>query len=96
MWEPLVCINPTAPDDQKRYLGGHCKVIINVCENCKDLHKCKKSGAAKDTCRQTEIDKMFRVFSQPESSPNQKPDTVAKPEPRANAYENRSGDSGQD
>jgi len=69
-WEPLKCINPSAPEDQQHYLGGHCKWIVQICENCKDLHKCKKSGENKDSCRQGVIDSIFRVCEQP-----------AKPEP---------------
>jgi hypothetical protein len=60
MWEPLVCINPVAPEESRRYLGGHCKVIVNICENCPDLHKCKKSGTNKESCRQDSIDSLFR------------------------------------
>jgi hypothetical protein len=65
MWEPLVCINPNVPEDSRRYLGGHCKFITNICENCKDLHKCKKSGDNKSSCRQETIDMIFRVQDPP-------------------------------
>jgi len=65
MWDPIKCINPAAPEDQRRYLGGHCKVIVNICEGCSDLHKCKKSGENKDSCRQKQIDQLFRTAEQP-------------------------------
>jgi hypothetical protein len=82
-WEPLKCINPSAPDDQQRYLGGHCKWIVQICENCKDLHKCKKSGENKDSCRQVAIDSIFRVCEQKpkpvEQKPEPKPDLTLKP-----------------
>ena len=68
-WEVKRCINPQAPEDQKRYLGGHCKFVVNICENCKDLHKCKKSGDNKDSCRQEEIDTMFRTPRTPQPLP---------------------------
>lgn len=81
MWESVVCINPSAPEESRRYLGGHCKFIVQICENCKDLHKCKKSGDNKDACRQEEIDSIFRVQDQPvkpDHKPATKPDVVAK------------------
>jgi hypothetical protein len=62
-YESLKCLNPTAPEDQKRYIGGHCRYLINICESCPDLRKCKKTGEAKIPCRQEIIDKTFRRLS---------------------------------
>ncbi len=44
-------------------------MIINICENCKDLHKCKKTGDNKDSCRQGEIDQLFRAIQKPAPDP---------------------------
>jgi hypothetical protein len=60
-WEVKRCINPQAPDDQKRYLGGHCKFVVNLCEECESLKKCRKVDDAKDNCRQERIDLFFRI-----------------------------------
>jgi hypothetical protein len=60
-YEPLKCLNPTAPTDQYRFIGGYCKYITNICEgHCPDFRKCKKTGEAKIPCRQEIIDEMFR------------------------------------
>lgn len=67
-FEPLKCLNPTAPDDQKRFIGGHCKFLVNICEQCPDIRKCKKYGDAKIPCRQEIIDQLFRkpnVYTEP-------------------------------
>lgn len=54
LWEPTKQVG-------KFTIDGHCGIIVNICENCEDLHKCKKSGENKETCRQQRIDSMFRT-----------------------------------
>lgn len=77
LWEVQKCVNPTAPDEDKVYLGGHCKFIVQICENCKDLHKCKKTSSNKEECRQQRIDMIFRVNNSP-----LKPEPVPEPSPK--------------
>lgn len=86
MWDALVCINPSAPEGSKQFIGGHCKVIVNICENCKDLSKCKKSGSSKDICRQQRIDTIFRENKEPkQQSP---PTTIYVKSAAAHDHEN--------
>ena len=56
LWEPLKTVGAFT-------IGNHCKVLVNVCEQCGELHKCKKSGENKDSCRQQRIDGIFRIAS---------------------------------
>jgi hypothetical protein len=79
LWEIQKCVNPSAPDEDKVYLGGHCKFIVQICENCKDLHKCKKTGSNKEECRQQRIDSIFRTKPEQTKPIEPKPDPAPKP-----------------
>jgi len=57
IWEPKKKIGTVE-------IAGRCSIIVNICESCEDLHKCKKSGENKESCRQTRIDSMFRIPSE--------------------------------
>lgn len=69
MWAIKKCLNPTAVDPDKVYIGGHCSAIVNICESCHDLHKCKLTGDRKDTCRQQRIDQIFRIIPPQQEQP---------------------------
>lgn len=73
LWEPILCINPSASEDARRYIGGHCKYLINICEQCEHLKKCKKVEDARDSCRQERIDLIFRINLQESKTDTQKP-----------------------
>lgn len=66
IWEPAKKIGAII-------IGGRCSVIVNICETCEDLHKCKKSGDNKDNCRQQRIDQMFRTVTEPAQKEPAKP-----------------------
>jgi hypothetical protein len=54
IWEPKKKIGTVE-------IAGRCSIIINICEECSQLHKCKKTGDSKEECRQERIDSMFRI-----------------------------------
>ena len=56
LWEPLKKIGNFT-------IGGHCKFVINICENCATLSKCRKNAGDKEECRQQRIDGIFRIAS---------------------------------
>jgi hypothetical protein len=61
MWEVKRCINPNAEEKDRIYIGGHCTAIVNICENCHENRRCKKTGSVEEKCRQDRIDSIFRV-----------------------------------
>jgi hypothetical protein len=78
LWETQKYVNPSAPEEDKVYLGGHCKFIVQICEGCKDLHKCKKTGQNKDECRQQRIDLIYRTGMVPQKHIEPKPEPAPK------------------
>jgi hypothetical protein len=66
LWEPLKTVGTFT-------IGNHCKFAVNICEQCSELHKCKKSGENKDSCRQQRIDGIFRT------APTEQSQTPAEP-----------------
>jgi len=58
IWEPEKKVGAAT-------IAARCSIIINICETCENLHKCKRSGEAKDNCRQERIDSMFRTEIKP-------------------------------
>ena len=52
----IPCYEPACPiriwEPEKKVgavtIAGRCSVIVNICESCDDLHKCKKSGEPYD------------------------------------------------
>lgn len=58
IWEPEKKVGTVT-------IAGRCSIIVNICESCEDLHKCKKSGENKENCRQQRIDSMFRTETKP-------------------------------
>jgi hypothetical protein len=57
IWEPEKKVGAAT-------IAARCGIIINICEECPQLHKCKKDAERKEECRQERIDSMFRIPSE--------------------------------